>query len=358
MDENLRYFISKPTKTRKTFVLVCYTLEGRKTRKYQKLDDTTKKHVDVVNRQFKSQVITDAEAHVLLNEIIEKLYRKANVRNMVLKQSKLSVVNQKIFNEFWDKVYSTRILSDEKSPRYDILKALRLIEPLSLATASAKEIQAALKKNCPNANVHRRAVDRINQLVAFLRRDFKINKPPKGIRIVQYLNKSDFDAMLVNITDQDLKDLAVTLFGSGLRLSEALALTENDFTGGKLNINKQLSKDGTLKLPKRGKVGRSLVLPFAIEAVKRWVMVTNKEQYRTTLFDVLADACLKTFPKDKSKWIGPHDLRHSHAIYLLGKGASLTQVALNLRNRVDVCQEYYTGFAHTDETLEALKNII
>jgi hypothetical protein len=40
------------------------------------------------------------------------------------------------------------------------------------------------------------------------------------------------------------------------------------------------------------------------------------------------------------------------------KGTNLTQVALNLRNRIDACQKYYTGFEHADSTLENLKRLV
>ncbi len=357
MDQTIRYFLIAPSSARRSFTLVAYTPEGRK-KKYQPLSDSLKSQSEKINEQYLSGVITQAEARTLFNELMQAEYKKAGVRDMVLKNSTLSKINQKIFNQFWDKVYSVRFLADEKSPRYDILKAIRLIEPLSLATATEGQLQAALKKSCKNVAEHRRAIDRLNQLLKFLGRDFVLRKPPEGLRQVQYITRPELDRVVALVDDPVEKDMIVTLFGTGLRLSEALALSPEDLSGEILNVHQQLVPGGEYKLPKRNKTGKTLVLDFALEATRRWCAVEDKEQYRFRIFNSLMAACQRAFPTAKAKWISPHDLRHSHAIYMLGRGASLTQVALNLRNRVDVCQKYYTGFAHTDDTLEGLKKIL
>jgi integrase len=357
-DENKRYFIAKPTKTRKTYALVCYVLLDRKTKQYIPLDDSLRASVDKINTDYKSGLIQDHEVLTLLNDLIQFQYRKSHVKSIVLKNRTLSEVNDKIFKKFWADVYGVRFLEDPKAAEYKLRKALALIDPLSLLTASAQELQAKLKSSGQNVRAIRAATDRLNQILKYLKRDIRLQKPKDGLNVVQYVTKLEFDNLVKAIDDPVSRDFATTLFCSGLRLSEALALTPTDLQGDKLNVTKQLAKDGTLKLPKRDRVGKSLVVPFGMEAVKRWVEFENKEAYRYKLYDDLEAACLKVFGANKSKHVSPHDLRHSHAIYLLSKGANLTQVALNLRNRVDVCQKYYTGYAHTDETLDGLKSKI
>lgn len=151
----------------------------------------------------------------------------------------------------------------------------------------------------------------------------------------------------------------MTLFATGLRFSEALALTKDDLIDKTtLNVDKQITPKGEIKLPKRDKVGKVVILPFGIDAVKRFIDIKNKEKFRFNFYNTIIEAGRKAFPDEKIKWVGPHDLRHSHAIYLLSKGANLTQVALNLRNRIDVCQMYYTGFEHSDATLDGLKRLV
>lgn len=144
-----------------------------------------------------------------------------------------------------------------------------------------------------------------------------------------------------------------------MRFSEALAISDEDFVSDNIiNIDKQLTKSGEIKPPKRDKVGKVVILPFGVKAAHEFCKIKDRQKFRFNFYNALLEACRKALPNDKNKWVGPHDLRHSHAIYLLSKGASLTQVALNLRNRIDVCQKYYTGFEHTDSTLEGLKKLI
>ncbi len=175
--------------------------------------------------------------------------------------------------------------------------------------------------------------------------------------------------MIQFIEDPILKDFAITLFATGMRKGEGLAITVEDIRGHYLKVDRQQTKgkinsvigkrgDPITKPPKRGKKGDVLILPFGRKSVRKWAEVEDKEKYRYSIYDVIEKACIKAFPKNKKKRIGVHDLRHSHAIYLLSKGASFTQVALNLRNTVEVCQKYYTGFSHIDETLETLKRIV
>ncbi len=140
MEKDKRYFIVKPSKTRKVYSLACYSTSDDGKRTYHELPEQIQKQVTSINVRFKSGTIEAAEAVTLLKDIIAKQYRKSDVRDMVLKNSTLSAINQKLFNQYWDDEYSARILDDEKSARYDILKAIRLIDPLSLQTATASQL--------------------------------------------------------------------------------------------------------------------------------------------------------------------------------------------------------------------------
>lgn len=364
MEEKKRYSIIRPTESRDRFTLSCYIIEGRK-RIYCELPAPIKKQALQINEKYKSGLITNLDAETLLNDVIQNAYKSLNIKHVVLKNSVISEVNQKIFNKFWDKVYKDRYLEDEKSPKYSILKALKLIEPLSIQTATASQLQAKLKDSGVSVPVNRRATDSLNQILRYLNRDFKLNKPKPERTKVKHLTLAEFSKVLHHISDPVLKDFAMTLFATGMRLSEALAVNAQDIKGSVLNIDKQLRPSGSKnevvdKDPKRGSKGHVVVLPFGKDALKRWASRDDKNEYRFQLYPALMKACQKVFPKqtDNQKWLSPHDLRHSHAIHLLSKGANLTQVALNLRNRIDVCQKYYTGFEHTDSSLDGLLKMV
>lgn len=351
--EELRYFIKKPRGRRKTFALVCYTLNGDR-RQYAKLPDELLVRVTTINAQYLNKTVTVQQATVLMKDMITAQYRKLNVRDMVIRHSELSVINQRVFSAFWKKEYEPRELVSPRSARYDFQKAIRLIEPLSLATAEEWDLKPALRASGASVPEIRRAIARLNQIFKFLGRGFRLHKPAEGLRTIRYVTEGDLNKLLSHFETGPVKDLIVTLFCSGLRLSESMALTPQDLQDGGLMVTKQLTELGELKRPKRGKQGRVFVLPWGLEAATRWCAVEGKEQYRVEVQRLLLGGA--------KRWLGrrlsPHDLRHSHAIHLLGKGASLTQVALNLRNRVEVCQKYYTGFAHTSDTLDALKVLI
>jgi integrase len=357
MNENLRYFFKKPIGKRRTFSLVCYHFVNGK-RDYQPISDALKSEVASINQKVKQGVVSTSDAETLLRDLIQTQYRKFKVLDMVLKNSTLSKINQKILNNFWTYVYEPKSLVDDQSARYDFQKALRLIEPLSIVTADAGTLSKKLKASTKNVAEIRRAMDRLNQILKFLKRDVRLSKPEEDIRVIHYITKQELDSVLPLVEDPVLQDLITTLFATGVRLSESMAITPGDIIGSSLNVDKQLTRHKKLKRPKRGKIGRIFILTFGLEAVRRWAEVEDKIQYRYILTNALATACAQAFPKTPAKWLSPHDLRHSHAIYLLGKGASLTQVSLNLRNRVEVCQKYYTGFAHTNETLEGIKRLL
>lgn len=341
---DIRYFIKRPGGLRKTFAIVAYRRDGR-LKQYLELPSQLKTEVTSINQRYLTKTLTEGQCESLLSDLI---------RPSSALRAALTGINQEIFERFWEDVYSIRYLEDPEAPKYGFLKALRLLGDLSIQTASAAEMQQRLRASGARSVIIRKATGHINQILKYLKRDIKLNKPKIGVRQVDYLTLEEFQQVLPHIPEEPIRDLAMTLFATGMRLSEALAATPADFKGNEILIMKQLVKGNKLKLPKAEKTGRSLVLPFGVAALERWLKTGDKGQYRYTLYDRLASACRKANVKP----IGPHDLRHSHAIYLLSQGANLTQVALQLRNRIEVCQAYYTGFAHSEGTLNALKRVL
>lgn len=334
-----RYFI----KRRKSYALVAYRMSGR-SKIYLELPSHLKLELKSINEKFLKGLLTRGQAELLLKEIIR---RETPQSSSALRASMISV-NRVFFDAFWKDVYGVRYLEDERSAKYDFLKAFRLLEPMSIQTATAAEIQNRLKIRCKNSQEVRRATDRLNQVLKYLKRDIRLNKPKPPMRVIRHITLLDLLVAVKKIEDTILQDLVLVLFASGMRLGEALALEPKDYQNSEVNIDKQITEHGKRKLPKREKVGRSLVLPCGHEAMLRWVQVKDKPRYRYKVYDALV-RCAE---------VSPHDLRHSHAIHLLSLGASLTQVALQLRNRIEVCQAYYTGFAHKDETIEYLKRVL
>lgn len=345
----------RPGKTHRRFRLNCYKTEDSK-RVALPLEPKVKDTVRAINEQYLSGTITAGQAEVLLNDLIDSQYRRNQVHDMVLKNSTLSVINQKTFAKFWDEVYELRMVKDPKALRYDFQKALRLIEPLAVTSASQADLQKALQKAIIKTAEFRRAVDRLNHILRYLRRGFKLNKPKKTRTKVSYLTEEELRKVLVHLSPKH-KVLALCLFSTGMRFGEALAITPEDFRRDEIWIDKQRLVDGSEPLPKAGKTGAAAVIEIGLKETKAWCDAVDKESYRWTFPKALKRAAKATFPTDSSKWVSPHDLRHSHAIHWLSLGASLSEVALNLRDDIKVAQEYYTGYAHSEGSLNHLKRL-
>jgi integrase len=353
--EDLRYYLKKPGPKRKSYVLVCYRPISRTKKEYLPLADKIQADADSINEQLQNKIIKHHEAELLFSDLIQTQYRKSKVQGVALKRALISEVNAKVLNRFWTAKYEVRYLEDESSARYDFERAFRAIEPLSLQSASQGELQKALKKNLLGVSQIRRATDRLNEVLKFLKRELKLEKPKKERKAIRHLTKAEVLKLVPAIECIHCRDLAMSLFVSGARLGEAMALEPSDLRGLELSITKQRTAYGLkkIKAPKREKTGTVAIFELGSGELKRWLGVEEKWSHRWHLSAEISKACAKA----KLKRISPHDLRHSHAIHLLTLGATLTDVSLNLRNRIEVCQEYYTGYAHSEGTLERLKRL-
>ena len=352
----MHLFVKKPQGTRKSYGLVAYRLKDRKTKEYIELPEHLAEKLASINAGFKSGTYAAHEAEALLAELIQTEYKRQGLKTQVLRNQMIGEANWALLESYWTEVYGSRDLDDEQAMRWKLERALRLVEPLGLATATPQELFAKIKVAAANNSQRRCATDRLNQLLRFAGRPFRLTKPKPEYEKVVFVTEKEFKLLVAKIADKRLADFATVLFGTGARLSEALAMEASDFNGEKVLIERQLSKAGKLKAPKRQKKGDAMVLTLARPALKRWLVIPTAERakLRFRLYDAMEAASLAALKRR----VTPHDLRHSHAVYLLERGASLTEVALQLRNTVSVCQRYYTGFEHTSGTLERLRRIV
>lgn len=87
MSQEKRYYIAKPTKTRKTYVLVCYIPIDRKKRTYIEIPDSLRDQVNAINKRFLNGVIQPHEVIALLNDLINGLYRLSSVMCRLLRKT-------------------------------------------------------------------------------------------------------------------------------------------------------------------------------------------------------------------------------------------------------------------------------
>lgn len=323
---------------------MCYLCLGKRSREYIETPEAIISALSKINLQYTSKAITDLEATNLIKDLISREYKKASVPATLIKTSIVCETNQRLFEKFWSDKYESKFLEDPSSARYDFQRALNAVDPSPLITATKKELQKKIMVSATNKQA-RRIISRVNELLTYLNRDITLEKPKAGIIEIKYVTKEEFLALVKKLTVPEHISLAYTLFGSGMRLSEAMAIEKQDVKIDHVNVNKQITTKKKKKLPKREKVGKAATFEFCRSEIVKWTSVPDKLSYRYSFYNELTSVSN----------ISPHDLRHSHAIHLLVQGASLTQVALNLRNTIEVCQRYYTGFSHTDETLIGLQ---
>lgn len=343
------YFLKRPIGKRRSFSLVCYTEKAGQPKVYHPFKD---ERIIAINKQFKAGKIDFETAEMMCEEIKVSLLAKSKNVSAIFKNQRLSIENEKLLSEFWADRYAEKFLADERSAKNDFIRALKLLGTASLHISPAKDITAQLKKNCWSANQHRRAADRLNEILRYLKRDIKLGKPGEDFVAVKYLNEAEVFKLAEQAPTQELKWLTLATFGTGTRLGEALAIGINTLSGGIIFVHKQLLPNGKLAPPKRNKTGRAPCIKSCYDSALKWAKVSNKGAYRDLFYDFVSSASRKLWSDDKSKHICIHDLRHSYAIHCLSKGHNLKLVANSLRNTSAICEKYYTGFCHTDETLE------
>lgn len=342
-NSKIRYFIKRPGPKAKSMSYAIIAYVDSKPRQYLKLAPELKAKVDSINK------LKPENTELLLREIIKEEYRKANVVTQTFKQVKLSEENLKILNQLWNDKYAAKSLVDEDSAWYDFERAIRRIEPLSLYVASAIDIKKRLKETCTNNNQQRRAISQLQEIFKYLKREVILSKPKADFKEIKFLKEAEVKELAEKAPTLEFKLCVYVLFGTGCRIGEALILGPNDIIKERLiHVGKQRTRKGVVKRPKWEKTGNVSVITSMWPHFKKWVALDRSEFDRWGFYK---------FVTSNSK-ISPHGLRHSHAIHLLSCGVSLEWVSNNLRNRIEICQKHYTGYAHTDASAEMLNKLI
>jgi phage integrase len=172
----------------------------------------------------------------------------------------------------------------------------------------------------------------------------------------------DFQKFIAQITSSEYRICFLLLYWTGIRLGELLALSYSDFDLEKkiVHIRKNYvrTRNGYgIGLPKTPKSVREITLPtFLVEELK----VFSKEQYSlqpdARLFEVEKDGLYNEM-KRVSKQCGVekiriHDLRHSHASYLIHRGIPITAISARLgHENIDTTLKIYSHLYPQDHDI-------
>ena len=161
-------------------------------------------------------------------------------------------------------------------------------------------------------------------------------KTPK--RTIKFLERKEVEQIINAIKPEgsrNLRDKALleVLFSTGMRISEALALTWIEF--------ENYSGKGTMELPIIGKGGWQRVIyfsPDALRAVKAYLEVRNDLLDEQLLFPI-TPRCAQKMAIERARTAGitkrvtPHVFRHSLATDLLKRGVDIAFVSKFLGHR-------------------------
>jgi len=203
--------------------------------------------------------------------------------------------------------------------------------------------------------------------------------PCKNVKIISNKRNKKYTIVTLDtlqsilnlIEDNELELILTTFFLTGMRLGELLALTPKDINTDKstISISKSLlSFDGskTIKPPKTDKSFRILSIPHSlVNQLTKFSANKSKDDFifsksKTYLHKVIKKLC-RTLGIPK---FTIHDLRHSHASYLLQSNVSIIEVSDRLGH-----ENVYTTlktYAHIipnhyglmNETLERISRLL
>ena len=157
---------------------------------------------------------------------------------------------------------------------------------------------------------------------------------------MQILTLQEFNKMIDYVTDKENKFFYIVLFWTGMRKGELLALTyeDVDFENKTISINKNFQivrGEKVITDPKTPKSKRVIgVNDIVLNCIKEMWDTTYKPNKTDTIFYVskyslkrqLDTACKRA----KVPQIRIHDLRHSHASYLLSNGINIVILSRRL----------------------------
>ena len=189
--------------------------------------------------------------------------------------------------------------------------------------------------------------------------NFKNNTVKKEMQVWSFEEFKKF----INLVDEQIyKALFLTLYFTGCRKGEALALTWNDidFDSSTLNINKSLTRKSVdtayaITTPKNNSSIRKILIPDiliqAFKNIQKYGIGSDQLIFSDNNGYPLAENTITRKFKHyttlaRIKQIRIHDLRHSHASLLISQGESIVMVAKRL------------GHANIEQTLNTYSHLM
>jgi integrase len=346
----------RPSKTRKSFAIH---------RKIKNADGTYSQPqiknpiLDAINKNFKDGVLDFNQANLQVLTLVKKLKAELADADGVVLEKIISEDNKKVLNGLMKVNYSGKDIKRPALIDAEFAFALKGIEPLSIISSSQAKLQSAVSFLW-NAKQSKRYVGRLNQLLKFAGRDFKLHFKKPIHNKVSYVSWDDFVKIRKNVKDSDLKNLYTFLFCTGVRLGEAFVIRSGDLKpNGTIYISHQMTEKRVVRVLKNGKPHHTYRLDFGKTEIEKWaaLSIEEKEKIRTRCQHAILYAARATF-SDKEKHVSCHDLRHSYVIHMLGQGIPLDKCAKLIGDSIKTTEMYYAGFSMSSEEIDVVAKIL
>lgn len=337
------YFrVRKPGGSRKTFSV-------RKQETRQGAWETIQPEgLQEVNDALLKGQISLPQAEIQVNTLVAALYKK---RDRERPKGIPNEDNKRILDAFLEDEYAHRELVDPYSAVRDYTRAIDAVGLVSLRSGTRVDIQKAVDR-IKGINRQRRAVARLNTILAYLNRGFKLTKRKSANLAISYLTASEVGALISSLPSE-YRLLFSAAFATGCRLGELFALTPADLRDKYVWVDKQINRKGLVAPTKNRKPHKAYIIPEYQDALVRWLEVDRRE--KLVVRDITWSRVARKYSEGR---INFHDLRHSYAIHLLGVGVPLTHVAQSLGHSAQVCEMYYTGYVLTDLAIDTIDRIV
>jgi integrase len=332
--------------------------------------------MDAINRGYTAGVFTWETTYDMVRALRERLYRD---RDREAGKRVFNQENHKVLADYWETEYANRVLVDRDTMLWDFRRSVDAVGQLPLLTSSREELQKAVDlKFKGKPNLQRRAVDRLNSLLKhYGRQNARLRKQKEAFEELSYLRPAEFEQVAANISKKlsPFRIMCGVAMYTGMRLGEISALTEDFVSERAIRVNYQVDDDGVRRQTKNRKNRTVFVLPDGWKWIRAWLALSEDERRRARFEGRAAQkfraACRRTFGTRKKegrfwrKYEMPdrrrdccfHDLRHSYAVALAQRGASLTLVAQSIGDTVRVAEKYYSGFILQEEGLDTLEKL-
>lgn len=275
-----------------------------------------------------------------------KTLKEAKEYERSLSRESSSVLFYSLYKECQDnteQLEDTRIYKDNCFDRY--LKSLKTMRYEDLTKAYLLQLRAEIAKLDLAAKSKNKLIEIIKNTCSYANQIYDLPDPSKVLKRFK-LEKKEFDIWTpeeyfqfeasLQPTFADCVPFFRTLFFTGMRKGEARALMVDDLDleNGTITINKSMRKyNSSLKAPKTPSgVRKILIDENTLELLKplksheKWLF----GDYKPISRDRVDRAFKYGIEKSGVKKIRIHDLRHSHASFLIMNGGNIVAVSKRL----------------------------